>query len=153
LFEKSKGVQKAAVIAESAIGIAKMIISNKLANAGALASPAKHFSSTSGAAAAPIIALNNISTGIGIAANIAATAKALKSLGGGSAPSAPADGGGGGGGGASTTPQFNTIGSSGVNQLAQLQQQPVQAYVVSGDVTSAQSLDRTEYKTQRFNHF
>jgi hypothetical protein len=45
-------------------------------------------------------------------------------------------------GGASTTPQFNTIGSSGVNQLAQLQQQPVQAYVVSGDVTSAQSLDR-----------
>jgi hypothetical protein len=140
LFEKSKGVQKAAVIAESAIGIAKMIISNKLANAGALATP--QAIATSGAAAAPVIALNNISTGIGIAANIAATAKALKSLGGGSAPSAPADGGGGGGGGASTTPQFNTIGSSGVNQLAQLQQQPVQAYVVSGDVTSAQSLDR-----------
>ena len=140
MFEKSKGVQKAAVIAESAIGIAKMIISNKLANAGALATP--QAIATSGAAAAPVIALNNISTGIGIAANIAATAKALKSLGGGSAPSAPADGGGGGGGGASTTPQFNTIGSSGVNQLAQLQQQPVQAYVVSGDVTSAQSLDR-----------
>ena len=141
LFEKSKGVQKAAVIAESAIGIAKMIISNKLANAGALATP--QAIASSGAAAAPVIALNNISTGIGIAANIAATAKALKSLGGGSAPSAPADGGGGGGGGgASTTPQFNTIGSSGVNQLAQLQQQPVQAYVVSGDVTSAQSLDR-----------
>jgi hypothetical protein len=141
LFEKSKGVQKAAVIAESAIGIAKMIISNKLANAGALATP--QAIATSGAAAAPVIALNNISTGIGIAANIAATAKALKSLGGGSAPSAPADGGGGGGGGgASTSPQFNTIGSSGVNQLAQLQQQPVQAYVVSGDVTSAQSLDR-----------
>ena len=57
----------------------------------------------------------------------------------------PSDSGGGdvaSGGGASTTPQFNTIGSSGVNQLAQLQQQPVQAYVVSGDVTSAQSLDR-----------
>jgi len=140
LFEKSKGVQKAAVIAESAIGIAKMIISNKLANAGALATP--QAIASSGAAALPVIALNNISTGIGIAANIAATAKALKSLGGGSAPSAPADGGGGGGGGASTTPQFNTIGSSGVNQLAQLQQQPVQAYVVSGDVTSAQSLDR-----------
>lgn len=140
LFEKSKGVQKAAVIAESAIGIAKMIIANKLANAGALATP--QAIATSGVAAAPVIALNNISTGIGIAANIAATAKALKSLGGGSAPSAPPDGGGGGGGGASTTPQFNTIGSSGVNQLAQLQQQPVQAYVVSGDVTSAQSLDR-----------
>jgi hypothetical protein len=89
-----------------------------------------------------------IPTGIpfGIAAGamgalqIAAIAKAKYD--GGETPS----GGGGGdvpsGGGASTTPQFNTIGSSGVNQLAQLQQQPVQAYVVSGEVTSAQSLDR-----------
>jgi hypothetical protein len=141
VFEKSKGVQKAAVIAESAIGIAKMIIANKLANAGALATP--QAIATSGAAAAPVIALNNISTGIGIAANIAATAKALSSLGGGSAPSAPgAGGGGGGGGGGSMTPQFNTVGNNGINQLAQLQQQPTQAYVVSGQVTSQQALDR-----------
>jgi hypothetical protein len=141
VFEKSKGVQKAAVIAESAIGIAKMIIANKLANAGALATP--QAIATSGAAAAPVIALNNISTGIGIAANIAATAKALKSLGGGSAPNAPAgDGGGGTGAGATMTPQFNVVGNNNINQLAQLQQQPVQAYVVSGEVTSAQALDR-----------
>jgi hypothetical protein len=140
VFEKSKGVQKAAVIAESAIGIAKMIIANKLANAGALATP--QAIATSGAAAAPVIALNNISTGIGIAANIAATAKALSSLGGGSAPSAPGAGGGGGGGGGSITPQFNTVGNNGINQLAQLQQQPTQAYVVSGQVTSQQALDR-----------
>jgi hypothetical protein len=141
VFEKQKGVQKAAVIAESAIGIAKMIISNKLANAGALATP--QAIATSGAAAAPVIAMNNISTGIGIAANIAATAKALKTLGGGSAPSSPPLGGGGGtGGGGAMAPQFNTIGSSGINQLATLQQQPVQAYVVSGEVTSAQALDR-----------
>lgn len=39
-------------------------------------------------------------------------------------------------------PSFNVVGNSGVNQLAQLQQQPVQAYVVSGSVTTAQSLDR-----------
>jgi hypothetical protein len=141
VFEKQKGVQKAAVIAESAIGIAKMIIANKLANAGALATP--QAIATSGAAAAPVIAMNNISTGIGIAANIAATAKALKTLGGGPAPSPPPLGGGGGtGGGGAMAPQFNTIGSSGINQLATLQQQPVQAYVVSGEVTSAQSLDR-----------
>jgi len=43
------------------------------------------------------------------------------------------------GGGA---PQFNVVGDSGVNQLAQLQQQPTQAYVVSGEVTTAQALDR-----------
>lgn len=39
-------------------------------------------------------------------------------------------------------PSFNVVGNSGVNQLAQLQQTPVQAYVVSGNVTTAQSLDR-----------
>jgi hypothetical protein len=55
--------------------------------------------------------------------------------------------GGGGGGsnapaGAPMTANFNTIGSSGINQLAQLQQTPTQAYVVSGEVTSAQALDR-----------
>lgn len=39
-------------------------------------------------------------------------------------------------------PNFNVVGDSGVNQLAQLQQQPAQAYVVSGEVTTAQALDR-----------
>jgi len=43
---------------------------------------------------------------------------------------------------APTAPQFNVVGDSGVNQLAQLQQQPTQAYVVSGEVTTAQALDR-----------
>ena len=59
-----------------------------------------------------------------------------------------ASGGGGGGGSnaptgaAPMTANFNTIGSSGINQLAQLQQTPMQAYVVSAEVTSAQALDR-----------
>lgn len=44
--------------------------------------------------------------------------------------------------GGGMTAQFNTIGTSGINQLATLQQQPVQAYVVSGDITSAQALER-----------
>jgi hypothetical protein len=52
--------------------------------------------------------------------------------------------GGEGGGGAE--PQFNVIGATGQNQLAAAiaatQQQPVKAYVVSNDVTTAQSLDR-----------
>jgi hypothetical protein len=59
---------------------------------------------------------------------------------------------GGAGGGTSVNveapqqqaPQFNTIGTSGINQLAQTfgQQQPIQTYVVSTEVTSAQSLQR-----------
>ena len=138
LFEKSKGVQKAALIAESAIGIAKMIISTKAANA---ATTLKYAAIPGGLAfASAEIALNNVSTGIGIAANIAATAKGLKALGGGGA-----GGGGNEGGGTTPTmsaPQFNVVGQSGVNQLASLNQQPVQAYVVSGQVTSQQALDR-----------
>jgi len=59
-------------------------------------------------------------------------------------------GGGGGGadiqspqsGGAAQAPQFNVVGDSGINQLASLQQEPVQAFVVSGEVTTAQALDR-----------
>jgi len=139
--EDSKDVMRASIIAESAIGIAKMIIANKLANVAALATP--QAVASSGAAAAPVIAMNNISTGIGIAANIAATAKALKTLGGGSVPSAPnTSGGGGGAAGGVMSANFNVVGNSGVNQLASLQQQPVQAYVVSGQITSQQSLDR-----------
>ena len=56
-----------------------------------------------------------------------------------------ADTGGGGGGATAPTmsaPQFNVVGQSGVNQLASLNQQPIQAYVVSGQVTSQQALDR-----------
>jgi hypothetical protein len=86
-----------------------------------------------------------INAGLAIAAGI----KNVKSIlavktpggGGGSAPS-------GGGGGASTpaAPAFNVVGASPTNQIAQTianqQQQPIKAYVVSNDVTTAQSLDR-----------
>ena len=41
-----------------------------------------------------------------------------------------------------TTPEFNVVGNANVSALAQLTGQPIQAYVVSGDVTTAQSLDR-----------
>jgi hypothetical protein len=83
-----------------------------------------------------------VAAGIAVASGLANVAKIASqkfeggSQGGGGAPA------GGGGGAQMAAPQFNTIGSSGINQLATLQQQPVQAYVVSGEVTSAQSLDR-----------
>ena len=65
-------------------------------------------------------------------------------------------GGGGAGGGTSNIPNpptggganpatFNVVGNTGTNQLAQtLGQQPLKAYVVAGDVTSAQSLERNK---------
>jgi hypothetical protein len=50
-------------------------------------------------------------------------------------------------GGSTSAPQFNVVGNAGTNQLASslgnaMQQNPIQAYVVSGAVTTAQSLDR-----------
>jgi len=74
------------------------------------------------------------------AVNIAKIAKAKFQASGGGGSMSPSGGGGAGGG--AMTANFNTIGSSGINQLAQLQQTPTQAYVVSGEVTSAQALDR-----------
>lgn len=150
VFGKSKAVQKAAVVAESAIGVAKIVTSTQAANAAAVA---KYAAIPGGQAlSAAEIALNRISAGIGIAANVAATAKALKELGGGGgSASAPSVGGGGGaaggGGGTMQAPNFNVVGNNGINQLAQLQQQPVKAYVVGAEVTSQQALDRNRIST------
>ena len=85
-----------------------------------------------------------LAAGIGQAASI--TSGGGASGGGGSA---------GGGGAAAAAPSFNIVGQNSNNQLAQTiagqQQQPVQAYVVSGNVSSAQSLDRNRIDTATFN--
>jgi hypothetical protein len=71
------------------------------------------------------------------------------------------EGGGtiGGGGGVQTpnlsTPQsvqpnFNIVGDSGVNQLDALKSQPSKVYVVSGEVSSAQALDRNRIRNATF---
>lgn len=65
---------------------------------------------------------------------------AQRGSGGGASPSVPAAAP------PSAPPEVNTVGASGLNQLAESigeqSQQPVQAYVVSNDVTTAQSLER-----------
>jgi hypothetical protein len=92
-----------------------------------------------------------IAAGIAIAQGLVRVASISKTKfkGGGSVASS---GGGGGGGGsvpsASTPANFNIVGNSNTNQLMEgLQNNPVKTYVVSGDVTSAQSLDRNQIKT------
>ena len=150
---ENKKVQAAAILADSFVGIAKTIISTQSANAAALATP--QAIATSGAAAAPVIAANNIAAGISIAGITAATATGLASLGqsggGGGGGASQSLGGGSQGGGA---PQFNTVGTSGFNQvagsIADQNQQPVQAYVVSTDITSQQSLDRNSRNKASF---
>lgn len=136
-------LQAVALVGESAAGIAKIIISTKAANAIAVA---KYAPIPGGIAlAAKEAAANNFAAKVGIAANIASTAKAVSSLKAPvSLPSSPSISSGGSQG--SQEPAFNLIGSGGQSQLAAAiasqQQSPVRAYVVSGDVTTAQSLER-----------
>lgn len=143
VFNKSKVILKASMIAQGAVSIGKMIASNNEANIGALKTP--QAIATNGVSAIPVIAMNNISTGIGIASTVSATAKALSSLGGGSIS--------GGRSSASVRPTASTqpnvdFVTSNENQIAnsinskQSNQEPIKAYVVTKDISSAQELDR-----------
>lgn len=92
-----------------------------------------------------------IAAGLAVAAGLMNVAKIASQKfeggggsGGGSAPSSA------GGGGGMIAPNFNVIGSSGVNQLAQIQQQPTRAYVVSGDVANGLSLERNRLQNASF---
>jgi hypothetical protein len=87
-----------------------------------------------------------VAAAIAVASGLAGVAKiaSQKFEGGGSSAGGggASEGGGGGMSGGTQAPSFNVVGNNGLNQLSQLQQQPTQAYVVSGQVTTAQSLDR-----------
>jgi hypothetical protein len=144
----NKNVQKAALIAESAIGIAKIIISTRAANAAANLTP--QAIATSGAAAIPVIAFNNISAALGIAATIAATAKALGALGGGSAGAAPSLGAtpsapsmpAGNGTPSIAAPTQNTTTFTG-NNNNNFNQPPIKTYVVETDLrNSTNTIDK-----------
>jgi hypothetical protein len=95
-----------------------------------------------------------IAAGIAVAAglgNVAKIAAQKFESGGSMTASAAPSGGGGGGGGGVITPNFNIVGNAqATNPLAGLGGQPLQAYVVSGDVTTAQSLDRNRINYATF---
>lgn len=108
------------------------------------------------ASASPITAVNPaypfIQAGIAgtvSAVNVAKIATSSYGGGGGGSISAPSSGGGSGGSAVSQPAQFNIIGSSGNNQLAESlgNQPPVQAFVVGSEVTTQQSLDRNKVDT------
>lgn len=141
VFEKNKAIQKGLILAESAMGIAKIVTSTQAANAADRAAAALMGPAGSAYLATKLV-LNKVGAAVGIAANIAATSKALSALGGGGAS------GGANGANSPTSappaPTFNVVGNSGVNQIAQTlgQQQPIQTYVVANQVTTQQALDR-----------
>lgn len=155
LTSKNKELQKVALVAENGIAIAKMIIANSASNVAVTAQGAALAVATGGAsvaAAAALVIRNNISTGIGVAASIAATAKALGALGGGDAGSAPTLSGGSGGGSPSiptsngtpsiAAPTQNTTTFTG-NANNNFNQPPIKTYVVETDLrNSTNTIDK-----------
>lgn len=139
---KNRALQAAAIIGENAAGIARQVINTRAANAKVTA---KYALLPGGVAlAAAEKAINNVSLGIGIATSVLATSQALKALkSGGSATKpnintnepTPAQ-----------APAFNIVGQSTTDQLADViagqTSQPLRAFVVSNDVSTAQELDR-----------
>lgn len=133
--------QRRAFNISKAISIAQATIDTYKGATAAFASTAASPLGIANPAAPFIAAAAAVAAGL---ANVATIAR-QQYQGGGS-------GGAGGGAGASNPPAelsnpatFNVVGNTGTNQLAQtLGQQPLQAYVVAGDVTSAQSLERNK---------
>ena len=128
LAGESKEIMAAAIIAENASVIAKILMNTAEANAKAVAaSPLT--------AGMPWVAINSISGGLGVAASIAAAAQGLSALGKGGAT--------GGGGGAIPTASAQTPAPemlSGAFTLGSGQApEPMQAYVVSDDITNNQN--------------
>jgi len=155
--EKNKGLQKAALIAENAITIAKIILNTSAANAAATLK----YSLVPGGqvlAAAEVLS-NKIKAGIGIATAIAATAKGLAGIGagggGGNGGGGNLPGGGGGGGNAGSTQapiqaqlQTTTLNQS---QIQQMGNAAVRSFVVESDVSGNQERIRRLNRAARIN--
>jgi len=151
------GVGKALFIAKQALALkelimnAKSTLSKATMNAAESGTDIAKGTGKAAASAPPPFNLIPIAVfaaqAVGIIASIrsamsktkAATSKFGAGGGGGGVPSAPSPV-------AATPPAFNIVGSSGSNQLADAiggqTQQPIQAFVVSNDVTTAQSMER-----------
>ena len=141
--EKNKAAAIAGIIVEQVASGAKIISNLGIANAKAAA----QFPTTGGL---PFTAINTISAGLSIATGLASAKKSIAKL-------------GGGGGGISadkpaqattTPPAVNVVGDSNTNQIVgainSQNQQPIKAYVVEKDVTTAQELERNKQSDASF---
>ena len=131
---ESEGQQKRAFNVNKAVGIAQAVVSTAQGIMAQLAVPQDALTGMNFVKAGIVAA-----TGAAQIATIAKSKFQSSSSGGGDTPSVDSSAGGG-----MPQPSFNVVGDSGINQLAELQMQPTQAFVVSGDITTAQSLDRNK---------
>jgi hypothetical protein len=138
---ESKELQIAAIIATQAASIGQILSSTAAANAKAVATSPLTFGQ-------PWVTINSVSAGLGIASSVAGAAKSISQIknsrnGGGSiggAPTLPKGASGGGGApSAGNIPGANV--DIGTNPETQVGNNTVQAYVISGDITSAQEAE------------
>jgi hypothetical protein len=133
--KKAFGIRKAANIASATIDGYKAVLSTYADTAGG-----------------PVIkGIAAAIAGAFAALQIASIAKQEFNSGGGSPTPTPSPSPSGGAGGSVISPNFNIVGNAqATNPLAGLGNQPLQAYVVSGEVTTAQSLDRNRINYATF---
>jgi hypothetical protein len=137
---ENKNLAVAGVIIEKAGAIAQIISNTAIANAKAVAA----FPVTAGQ---PFVGINTASAGVSIASTIAQASKAVSEI---KNPSSASSGGGATAALPSTqiqAPAFNVVGATQESQLAQTisqaEQQPIKAFVVASDVSTAQELERS----------
>ena len=140
LFEQGTAASKAAALAEIVIGTGVGLIQGL-----DIAQKSAKGTGPAAAFAFPIFYATQIAAvlgAVGQAKSILSTVKGGRGGGSTSRPTAPQTSSPQ----ESIPPAFNIVGASGTNQLAEAigeqEQQPVQAYVVANDVTTAQSMDR-----------
>ena len=157
---KNKALAIAGIVISQAAAIGQIIAQTSIANAKSVAA----LPLTLGQ---PWVTINTISAGLSIASTIAAAAKSISEI-----NSAASSAGVGGGGGASpaasvtmptppkaagaAAPEINVSGGQTANaQLAETigaaSGRPVKAYVVSGDMSSQQALDRRTNRAATFS--
>ena len=162
---KNKKLAIAGVVVEQAAAIGKIVVNTGIANAKALAASPLTFGQ-------PWVAINTISAALSIASSIAAGVKAIQQINasdsgtpatGGSqnlpksAPAGAAPRVAGVETGATGIPQITgatgqaTPGAQIAQSIGAASGRPIRAYVVSGDVTSQQALDRRTTRAATFS--
>ena len=152
LAGKSKAVAKTLLVVEKGLAIAQVIsnaaraIAQAKANLAATPAVIGVLPNPAYVIQAAATAKGILSTKLTAATSIATiAAQAVAGLGGGGGGGASVGGLGGGADAQPQAPSFNVVGATETSQLAEAvggqAQQPIQAYVVSNDVTSAQSLE------------
>jgi len=157
LAGKNKALAIAGIVVSQAASIGQIIAQTSIANAKAVAANPLGFGQ-------PWVTINTISAGLSIASTIASAAKSIQQI--NSQPGASSGASATTGGGASAAsiprpqiagavaPTMNVTGGQNPNtQLAETlgnAQKPIRAYVVSGEVTSQQALDRRTSRAATF---